>query len=1104
MKEIRLSDLANLAIGTPEVGSVNFPALRDLLHAILNHLHIQDVGAEPPEEGTRGYPPSRGVLVNTKEAEPPGEGIGGYPPSRGVLVNTKEAEPPGEGIGGYPPSRGVLEKIEEAEPPGEGTRGHQPSGGVLEKIEEDIMERRVLHMAGQLKTFNNLPSGSELIKRSKSEQQGGGRAVEDMWQMMKLRRRMEVNEEGVSKAMAVLQDLMLEISTLKVSQRDVQDQVQRVAENLQQPSHAELKTDTEKDVEMLQKELELLKSRQKDLEDKMEMLCGSLERRPETKDAKPPSSLPPWDIDLSPMYVREQRYAPFPCHQDTQPSSSLPPWDVDLSPMYGRAQLTKISVPDGPILSTSQATLSPAQGSGQPKDSALPVDTQHVTQDGASGDTKLEVSEQQHATDQTLPEASMTADSMGGIDAAAAPGSPGETFALPPGATSTEDAMSTRTDALGEDKADSTEPGLLQTNTDDLAQTVPDLQDKRTPPSPEMEEHRGDKLEQMETAMDPIVTQQNGQQMEESSLISQQLGYLSASIQTIEKELKELRDRQEQEKATMEQSMADKSLQLQEQLDTLRGILTAMASSSSTLLAMTIPRESDSPAPGSTVNAETTQAAQGTTTMTTTTSKEHVACPACTIDIGKKVSKLVNQYEDLQKLVTDYTTGEASGKDVQEGKASDHKIQDTDVIGYIKSVMGKLQEECEQLNKTTKTLIQDHEQKQEQIDRADKRALDSKVSYERFDATTEHLGKMMEDLLDKMNAHEQDWQRLLENINVEMQNKLDRIEIDPLKNILEERWKDLCHQLQKQPQQYEADEAAGIRKQLMTRFHCLSCDRPVDMMVPGPAITTLPKIPGLPAHQSNRPYTVFELDRARQQSNRLKQARCEASQSDMSINHLRRIHSHMCQEISRVQLHYGGSKKTSKKISHLLQAPCVSVQRFSRKSCSRQTLDPLPQLGRSAYLSVPRSCGGSHTLTFSRRQKTKVKADTPCSVQKRDAPGTTLKEEASVLGQDRRLYQGQSNNLLPTTKPKASKSVSVTHQTPSGCNLMGRRSLSGSCSHIRNGVSKVQVVSTQGLEQPLPSITGTAPPATTQVTESIRRNSSILRHLSSHTGYRGR
>ncbi|XP_069803903.1 uncharacterized protein [Dendropsophus ebraccatus] len=1061
MKEIRLSDLANLAIGTPEVGSVNFPALRDLLHAILNHLHIQDVGAEPPEEGTRGYPPSRGVLVNTKEAEPPGEGIGGYPPSRGVLVNTKEAEPPGEGIGGYPPSRGVLEKIEEAEPPGEGTRGHQPSGGVLEKIEEaeppgegtgghspsrgvlvkteeDIMERRVLHMAGQLKTFNNLPSGSELIKRSKSEQQGGGRAVEDMWQMMKLRRRMEVNEEGVSKAMAVLQDLMLEISTLKVSQRDVQDQVQRVAENLQQPSHAELKTDTEKDVEMLQKELELLKSRQKDLEDKMEMLCGSLERRPETKDAKPPSSLPPWDIDLSPMYVREQRYAPFPCHQDTQPSSSLPPWDVDLSPMYGRAQLTKISVPDGPILSTSQATLSPAQGSGQPKDSALPVDTQHVTQDGASGDTKLEVSEQQHATDQTLPEASMTADSMGGIDAAAAPGSPGETFALPPGATSTEDAMSTRTDALGEDKADSTEPGLLQTNT---AGTNGNSNGPNSHPT----ERPAD----------------GGKQ-------------------------------------------PDQSAARLPELDTLRGILTAMASSSSTLLAMTIPRESDSPAPGSTVNAETTQAAQGTTTMTTTTSKEHVACPACTIDIGKKVSKLVNQYEDLQKLVTDYTTGEASGKDVQEGKASDHKIQDTDVIGYIKSVMGKLQEECEQLNKTTKTLIQDHEQKQEQIDRADKRALDSKVSYERFDATTEHLGKMMEDLLDKMNAHEQDWQRLLENINVEMQNKLDRIEIDPLKNILEERWKDLCHQLQKQPQQYEADEAAGIRKQLMTRFHCLSCDRPVDMMVPGPAITTLPKIPGLPAHQSNRPYTVFELDRARQQSNRLKQARCEASQSDMSINHLRRIHSHMCQEISRVQLHYGGSKKTSKKISHLLQAPCVSVQRFSRKSCSRQTLDPLPQLGRSAYLSVPRSCGGSHTLTFSRRQKTKVKADTPCSVQKRDAPGTTLKEEASVLGQDRRLYQGQSNNLLPTTKPKASKSVSVTHQTPSGCNLMGRRSLSGSCSHIRNGVSKVQVVSTQGLEQPLPSITGTAPPATTQVTESIRRNSSILRHLSSHTGYRGR
>lgn len=135
-----------------------------------------------------------------------------------------------------------------------------------------------------------------------------------------------------------------------------------------------------------------------------------------------------------------------------------------------------------------------------------------------------------------------------------------------------------------------------------------------------------------------------------------------------------------------------------------------------------------------------------------------------------------------------------------------------------------------------------------------------------FDATTEHLSRMIQELLGKVGAQEQDWQRLLEKINVEMQNKLDRVELEPLKNILEQCWRDLRRQLQEHPPQYEADGAAGIRKQLISRFHCISCDRIVDMMVPGSEILTIPNLPSLPAHHSNRPYTVFELDQVRQQS----------------------------------------------------------------------------------------------------------------------------------------------------------------------------------------------------------------------------------------------
>ncbi|CAI9579051.1 unnamed protein product [Staurois parvus] len=140
-------------------------------------------------------------------------------------------------------------------------------------------------------------------------------------------------------------------------------------------------------------------------------------------------------------------------------------------------------------------------------------------------------------------------------------------------------------------------------------------------------------------------------------------------------------------------------------------------------------------------------------------------------------------------------------------------------------------------------------------------ALEGKVSRSQFDATTEQLNSMMQELLGKVSGQEQDWLRMLEKINLEMQSKLDRMELDPLKNKLEERWKEIRRQLQEKTPQYESDDAAGIRKQL---FHCLSCDRPIDMMVPGPPILTIPNIPGLPSHRSFRPFTVYELDQIRQ------------------------------------------------------------------------------------------------------------------------------------------------------------------------------------------------------------------------------------------------
>ncbi|KAM4030972.1 glutamine-rich protein 2-like isoform 2-T3 [Anomaloglossus baeobatrachus] len=822
---------------------------------------------------------------------------------------------------------------------------------------------------------------------------------------------------------------------------------------------------------------------------------------------------------------------------DAKASYSLQP-----TPISGPEHGTEILISDIPILATSQRT----QGSSQAEDSALLVETPHVTQDSMTAsrlkDNQIKVSGQQHERDLTHADPAVSTPHITGnnhtvisMDSTAVPGSPR--------ATSQDYTMlHSRLDALERDKADRSELGLIQKNTDDLARTLPDLRKKLSSLSKEMQDLRGDrdKLEQLHRGLEPIVTQHIDQNVEETNRINQQLGSLSTTVLVfekelkelrdrqdeekatieqsvadksqqlqdqleelhramddphhidlkgeetnhinqqlgnlsttvldIEKELKELRDRQEEEKATIEQSVTDKSLQMQDQLDMLRGVLTTMASSSSTLLAMSIPQQSDSCTQVSSVTAETEMSSQGPlqtqAPLTTSTSKEHLTCPACTIDIGNKVSNLVNQYEHLQKLVTDYTSREVASKNLQQGgKATE---QDTEAIGYIKNTMAKLQEECEHLNKTTKSLIHDHKQKQQLIDilyqevgklenkkadkdligleidvKADKCALERKVSRTRFDTSTEHLSRMIQELLGKVSAQEQDWQRLMETINVEMQNKLNRIEIEPLKNILEERWKDLSRQLKEHPPQYEADEAAGIRKQLIQRFNCISCDRTVDMMVPRPVMITIPRIPGLPAHYSSRPYSAFELNQVRQQSNRLQsglyQARKEASQLEMSINQLRSIHAHMCKEIARVRLHFGDSDKAPvKTISHHQQTRCVTLGKLLKKSRPNYNPDHLPELGSLGYMPSSRSCGGSHTLTFSRKRFTKVPSNTTGSGQKEDTTGVFLKNEVFVLGQDGRFYRGKKANHLRTTKPKDSKIEPSSHQKVSGYNVQGK------------------------------------------------------------------
>uniref|UniRef100_A0A8D2DS39 Glutamine rich 2 n=1 Tax=Sciurus vulgaris TaxID=55149 RepID=A0A8D2DS39_SCIVU len=508
-----------------------------------------------------------------------------------------------------------------------------------------------------------------------------------------------------------------------------------------------------------------------------------------------------------------------------------------------------------------------------------------------------------------------------------------------------------------------------------------------------------------------------------ASQLGLQLGIIRVTVADIEKELAELRESQERGKTAMENSVSEASLYLQDQLDKLRTIIESMLSSSSTLLSMSM-----------TPHKPLTSLAPGQI-------DPHATCPACSLDLGHQVSMLVQRYEQLQDMVNNLAASRPS-------KKAKLQSQDEELLGHVQSAILQVQGDCEKLNITTSNLIEDHQQKQKDIDmlyqgleklqkekanrehlemgidvKADKSALAAKVSRVQFDATTEQLTHMMQELMTKMSGQEQDWQKMLDKLLVEMDSKLDRLELDPVKQLLEDRWRSLRKQLKERPPLYQADEAAVMRRQLLAHFHCLSCDRPLETPVTGQMIPVIPVGPGMQGHRSVRPYTIFELEQVRQQSRNPKLGstfcRGDLSLVERSAGRLRTMHSKMLMDIEKVQIHFGGSVKASSQMIHeLLQAQGLT------SPCYKRVPDAMVDY---TYSTVPRRCGGSHTLTYpyrrSRQQHLSQGLYAPEEIQ------LAMKhDEVDILGLDGHIYKGRMDTRLPGILNKDTSGLSK-HKT---------------------------------------------------------------------------
>nr|XP_058904001.1 glutamine-rich protein 2 [Kogia breviceps] len=530
------------------------------------------------------------------------------------------------------------------------------------------------------------------------------------------------------------------------------------------------------------------------------------------------------------------------------------------------------------------------------------------------------------------------------------------------------------------------------------------------------------KLEQMNRILEGEGEQETGNEVKAGQL-SLQLGILRVTVAAIEKELAELRESQERGKVSMEHSVSEASLYLQDQLDKLRMIIENMLASSSTLLSMSM-----NVAP-----------CKLPTTLAPGQIDPAATCPACSLDLSHQVSTLVQRYEQLQDMVSNLAASRPS-------KKAKLQSQDEELLGRVQSAILQVQGDCEKLSIATGSLIEDHRQGQKDIEvlyqgleklkkekanrehleteinvKADKSALAAKVSRAQFDATMEQLQHMMQELVAKLSGQEQDWQKMLDKLLGEMDNKLDRLELDPVKQALEDRWKSLRLQLRERPPLYQADEAATMRRQLLAHFHCLSCDRPLETPVTGQVTPLTPVVPGLPGHQSIRPYTVFELEQVRQQSRNLKLGSAALPPGNLgltepSAGRLRSMHSKMLMDIEKVQIHFGGSvKASSQMIRELLHSQCLSCPCYRRWVAGPGPRGRrLPDAADHTYprTRTPRRCGGSHTLTYPYR-RSRLQHPAQSQHPTEEIRIARKHDEVDILGLDGHIYKGRMDTRLP-------------------------------------------------------------------------------------------
>ena len=162
--------MVDLALGTPEVGAVNFNVLHSLLHAIIQKLGLTDSRAVISEEDRE--------FLSRKQ----------YEYEQATDASTED--------GAKSVSDSAIEGSTISATP-------KPSATTIQTVHRSPyhqLEEKVNKLEQELELLNALPSNNELMEKMRYRGDGERvRPMSDMWQTMQITKKVDANEEGVGK-----------------------------------------------------------------------------------------------------------------------------------------------------------------------------------------------------------------------------------------------------------------------------------------------------------------------------------------------------------------------------------------------------------------------------------------------------------------------------------------------------------------------------------------------------------------------------------------------------------------------------------------------------------------------------------------------------------------------------------------------------------------------------------------------------------------------------------------------------------------------------------------------------------------------------------------